>query len=81
MKNITLAVEDATLEQARQYAAAHKTTVNQMVRDFLKGTTARSSSRSPIEESFRLADKARRARKGWRWNRGAIYDERVPAGK
>ena len=79
MKNITLAVEDATLEQARHYAAAHNTTVNQMVRDFLKAKTAPSSSRSPIEESFRLADKARRSRKGWQWNREAIYDERVSA--
>lgn len=81
MKNITLAVEDATLEQARDYAVAHNTTVNQMVRDFLKAKTAPSSSRSPIEESFRLADKARWSRRAWQWHRDAIYGERVAEAK
>ena len=35
MKNITLAVEENVLDEARRYAANRKTTVNGLVRDFL----------------------------------------------
>jgi hypothetical protein len=37
MKNITLAIESAVLEEVRVYAAKRKTTVNGLVRDFLQG--------------------------------------------
>jgi hypothetical protein len=35
MKNITLAMDEALLEQARIYAAKRGTTVNALVRDYL----------------------------------------------
>jgi hypothetical protein len=41
MKNITLAVDDALLDQARIVAAENRTTVNAMVRTFLMQTVAR----------------------------------------
>ncbi len=36
MKNITLAVDDADLDRARLVAARKKTTVNAMVRNYIK---------------------------------------------
>jgi hypothetical protein len=35
MKNITLAIDDKVLEEARIYAAKRNTSVNALVRDFL----------------------------------------------
>ena len=35
MKNITLAMDEKVLREARRYAAKHDTTVNALVRDFL----------------------------------------------
>ena len=37
MKNLTLAIEEAVLEEVRVYAAKRKTSVNGLVRDFLQG--------------------------------------------
>ena len=37
MKNITLAIEEDVLDEARRYAANRKTSVNGLVRDFLNG--------------------------------------------
>ena len=41
MKNITLSVEDEIVDEARIVAAEQKTTVNALVRDFLRQTVAR----------------------------------------
>lgn len=35
MKNITLSVDEKVLSAVRQHAAAHSTSVNQIVRDYL----------------------------------------------
>ncbi len=43
MKNVTLALDEATLRAARRSAAERSTTVNAMVRDFLERLTARES--------------------------------------
>jgi len=37
MKNLTLAIEEDVLHQARKYALEHKTTVNHLVRQYLAG--------------------------------------------
>ena len=44
MKNVTLAVEEDVLAAARKYAAARKTTVNGLVRDYLRQTCGASGS-------------------------------------
>jgi predicted HicB family RNase H-like nuclease len=36
-KNITLAIDESVLEEARIYAAKRNTSVNGLVRDFLEG--------------------------------------------
>jgi len=50
MKNITLSVDEKILSAVRQHAAAHSTSVNQLVRDYLTGIAQRE-------------DRARKARK------------------
>lgn len=43
MKNITLSVDEKVLSAVRQHAAAHSTSVNQLVRDYLSEIAQRES--------------------------------------
>jgi len=43
MKNVTLAIEDDVLREARRIAADRATTVNAMIREFLQELTQRES--------------------------------------
>ncbi len=43
MKNVTLAIEDATLRKARRIAAERSTSLNAMIRDYLRELTERES--------------------------------------
>ncbi len=78
MKNITLAVEDDVLAAVRKFAAEKKTTVNGLVRDYLKSLAEQSlnddAARARQElvklsetTTFRLPD-------DWKWNREDLYD-------
>ena len=77
MKNVTLAVEDKLLEESREYAQRHHTTLNAMVRKLLQQTVTRSSSENWMKELFRLADEAHGNSRGWKWNRDELYDRKV----
>ncbi len=75
MKNITLAVDEAVLDQVRKYAANHQTTVNALVRQHLE-QIARNETR--VKEAMRelreMSDHSK-ARMGKRtWKRDDIYD-------
>ena len=75
MKNITLAVEDDVLAEARKYAAANDTTVNALVREYL-GRIAHQESRAKKarEELLKLAEESTLDLGGWKWNREELYD-------
>ncbi len=75
MKNITLAVEDEVLAEVRKYAAAHDTTVNALVRDYLS-RLARFESRSKKarEELLKLAEESTLDLGTWKWKREELYD-------
>ena len=75
MKNITLAVEEEVLAEVRKYAAAHDTTVNALVRDYL-GRLAGFESRSKKarEELLKLAEESTLDLGTWKWNREELYD-------
>ncbi|MFZ1107062.1 MAG: DUF6364 family protein [Rhodomicrobium sp.] len=79
MKNITLAVEDEVLAEARKYAAANNTTVNALVRDYL-GKLARQQDRG-AEARRRLIELAEQSTfdpgADWKWDREALYDRGV----
>lgn len=77
MRNLTLAVDDELLRQARSYAALHGTTVNQMVRDLLAARVCAASENSQMGESFRLADESAGKARAWKWNRDEIYADRA----
>lgn len=78
-KNITLAIDEALLDQARIYAATRKTTVNRLVRELLA---------QAIDEDGRLAERRQRLKAlmdkstlelgpDFKWNRDEIYADRL----
>ncbi len=83
MKNITLAIDEDILRQARIFAAKNDTTVNALVREYLKRL-------SSFEEE-ELAARAAEARKhlvqlseqsegrmgDWKWKREDAYEGRL----
>ena len=86
MKNITLAIEDEVLKQARIYAAENETSINNLVRDFLARLATEKQSAADWEARAakarrELAELSRRStgRLGpdWKWNREDIYSERL----
>ncbi len=59
MKNITLAIDDKVLQDARQYAARRNTTVNALVRDHLTRLAAEDDRLSQARARLReLAERS-----------------------
>lgn len=73
MKNITLSIDEKTLEAGRSYARAHNTTLNSLVRELLTRTVA-SDAKTSAQELIRLAKTNAGDSKGWQWNRRDLYE-------
>ena len=74
MKNITLSGDDKLIANARAYAQAHDTTLNQLIRDYL----ARISGQFDLDEAAgEFAALARsgtgRSEEDWAFDRGKIH--------
>ncbi len=72
MKNITLAIDEATLAAGRAYAERHHTTLNALVRDLLARTVL-ADRQAALDEMFRLMDAHPGASFGTRWTREDLY--------
>jgi len=75
MKNITLAIDDETLEAGRAYAERHQTTLNALVRDLL-AKTVNTDRTATVAEMFRLMDDAPGRSRGKRWTRDELHARR-----
>ena len=72
MKNITLALDEETLDAGRAYAQRHQTTLNALVRELLVRTVL-SDRESAVGEMFRLMDAHPGDSRGQRWRREELY--------
>ncbi len=72
MKNITLAIDDETLNAGREYARRHQTTLNALVRDLLAKAVL-PDRHAAIREMFRLMDAYPGNSAGRRWTREDLY--------
>jgi hypothetical protein len=72
MKNITLALDEETLEAGREYASRHQTTLNALVRDLLVRTVV-ADRRAAVREMFRLMNAHPGHSRGRRWTREDLY--------
>ena len=75
MKNVTLAIEEATLRKARRIAAERSTSLNAMIRDFLRELAERESQADQARQRiYELCESstAEVGRKSWR--RDKLYE-------
>ncbi len=75
MKNVTLAIDESLLREARRIAADRSTTLNAMIREFLEELARRESKATLARE--RIVDLCRnsRAEIGPRtWTRDALHE-------
>jgi hypothetical protein len=75
MKNLTLAIDEAILDEVRVYASRQRTTVNALVRDFL-ATLANDEGRvREAVRELRVMSEASTAEVGpITWKREDLYD-------
>jgi hypothetical protein len=76
-KNITLAIDEQLLRQARRYAAERETTVNGLVRDYLTRLVAQRDRALQARQALaKLSETSdwQPASESWRWNREDLYD-------
>ncbi len=74
MKNVTIAIDEETLNAGRQYAMDHHTTLNSLIRQLLERTVSKQSGDNWADEFFKLADKAKGNSEGRQWTREDLYD-------
>lgn len=72
VKNITLALDEDTLDAGRAYAQRHDTTLNALVRELLVKTVV-ADREAAVREMFRLMDAHPGKTKGKRWTRDELY--------
>jgi len=72
VKNITLSIDEETLEAGRDYAKRHNMSLNALIRTLLKQTVVRPSTQW-LAESFEIMDKARGNSRGKTWKREDLY--------
>jgi antitoxin component of RelBE/YafQ-DinJ toxin-antitoxin module len=75
MKNITLAIDEKVLEEARVYAAKRNTSVNALVRDFLNRLAEQEDRTARARRRLReLAEKSTAEVGPVTWKREDLYD-------
>lgn len=73
MKNVTIAIDEQTLEAGRAYARAHHTSLNRMIRDLLRRTVLKESRATWADEFLKLAAEAGGDSRGRKWKREDLY--------
>ena len=74
-KNITLAIDESVLEEARVYAAKRNTSVNGLVRDFLEGIAKQEDRTERARRRLReLAERSILEVGEVTWKRDELYD-------
>ncbi len=72
--NITLSADEETVRRTREYARLHGTSLNQLVRDYLRQLTAGDEGESAAKEFSQLAlQHGGRSPAGFRFDREAAH--------
>ncbi|MBN1408849.1 MAG: hypothetical protein JW956_13715 [Calditrichaceae bacterium] len=72
--NITLSSDKATVEKARNYARKHNTSLNNLVRDFLKRITNSSDLDAIADEFEKIAlSHSGKSEESFKFSRDEIY--------
>jgi hypothetical protein len=71
--NVTLSIDDQTLDRARKLALKRGTSLNQMIRDYLASLSGNEPHQA-LSELERLWREEPGNSGGWKWNREEAYD-------
>lgn len=72
MKNITLSIDDDTLQAGRAYAQSHDVSFNVLVRKLIEQAVLQKQNRW-LEDTFQLMDKTNVSSGSDRWRRDELY--------
>ncbi len=73
MANITISIDEALLNAGREYARAHNTSLNAMIRQLLEKNVSRKSGQW-LDECLKLMDQVQADSRGKKWTREELYD-------
>jgi hypothetical protein len=74
--NVTLSIEDEVIRKARRRAEAIGTSVNQLVREYLKQFAGETDPNTDGAEFVRLSRIAQGNSRGWKFNREELHKRR-----
>jgi uncharacterized protein DUF6364 len=74
--NITLSIDDETIQEARRRAEAIGKSVNQLVREYLENFAGKSDREALVAEFRELSKNPLGDSKGWKFNREEIHERR-----
>jgi len=72
--NLTLAVDDRLVEQARKIAESQGKSLNQVIREFLEELTSPSTAAGEMEELRRLSLEGQGRSRGWKFDRQEVHE-------
>lgn len=75
--NITLSVDEQTVERARNAAQAMGKSLNQAVRDYLDQLAGKDRLQAQLEELQSLNMRGAGSPPGWKFSRDELYAERL----
>jgi len=76
--NITLSADETLIKKSRDYARAHHTSLNQLVRNYLVRLTGGNDAQQAADEFVRLASSMPgRSDEEYIFSRDAVYDRHV----
>ncbi len=71
--NLTLSVDETDVKRARKVAESMGTSLNQLIRDYLKELAGQSSAEAEIQELKKLSVEAQGRSRGWKFDREEIH--------
>ena len=71
--NVTLAIDDEVMREARKRAEAMGTSVNQLVRDYLEQFAGKADPNGAAAEFEQLSRKAGGNSRGWKFDREELH--------
>jgi Family of unknown function (DUF6364) len=74
--NLTLSVDEETVQKARHRADALGTSINQLVREYLERLAGEADPEQDAAEFERLSRLAQGNSRGWKFNREELHERR-----
>lgn len=76
VRNVTITLDERSLNEAKKLAASRGQSLNKFVQDLIR--RALRPQKEPHDDEFiRLVEELNPNSKGWKWNRGEIYEDAV----